>query len=73
MAAHISAHRIGCAEHGSTFTREEPGLVATAFALPQQHAYGAPDYQNGQECAPPGQLRTVLDELVDASMLGRQR
>ena len=73
MAAHISAHRIGCAEHGPAFTREEPGLVATASALPQQHACSAPDDQNGQECTPPGQLRTVLNELVDASMLGRQR
>jgi AcrR family transcriptional regulator len=25
------------------FAREEPGLFATAFALPQQHAYGAAD------------------------------
>jgi hypothetical protein len=25
------------------FAREEPGLFATAFALPQQHAYGVPD------------------------------
>src|SRR5260370_9486741 len=25
------------------FARQEPGLFATAFALPHQHAYGAPD------------------------------
>ena len=29
------------------FAREEPGLFATAFALPQQHAYGVPDGGTG--------------------------
>jgi AcrR family transcriptional regulator len=56
------------------FAREEPGLFATAFALPQQHAYGAPDYAAPDEAAGPyrtplGQLRTVLDELADAGVL----
>jgi hypothetical protein len=55
------------------FAREEPGLFATAFALPQQHAYGAPDDGTGRDRTPLGQLRTVLDELVDAGVLMRQR
>ena len=55
------------------FAREEPGLFATAFALPQQHAYGAPDDGTGQDRTPLGQLRTALDELVDAGVLDRRR
>ena len=55
------------------FAREEPGLFATAFALPQQHAYGAPDDGTGQERTPLGHLRTALDELVDAGVLHRRR
>ena len=55
------------------FAREEPGLFATAFALPQQHAYGAPDGGTGQDRTPLGHLRTALDELVDAGVLPRER
>ncbi len=55
------------------FAREEPGLFATAFALPQRHAYDAPDGATGPERTPLGQLRAVLDELVDAGVLGRRR
>jgi len=55
------------------FAHEEPGLFATAFALPQQHAYGAPDDGTGRDRTPLGQLRTALDELVDAGVLRRQR
>jgi AcrR family transcriptional regulator len=55
------------------FAREEPGWFATAFALPQQHAYGAPDDGAGPDRTPLGQLRTVLDELVDAGVLSRRR
>jgi len=55
------------------FAREEPGLFATAFALPHRHAYGAPDDGTGRDRLPLGQLRTVLDELVDAGVLHRQR
>ena len=55
------------------FAREEPGLFATAFALPQQHAYGAPDGGTGQEGTPLGYLRAALDELVDAGLLQRRR
>ncbi len=55
------------------FARDEPGLFATAFALPQQHAYGAPDDATGRDRTPLGQLRTVLDELVDAGVLNRSR
>jgi AcrR family transcriptional regulator len=55
------------------FAREEPGLFATAFALPQQHGYGTQDDGTGRDHTPLGQLRTVLDELVDAGVLRRQR
>ncbi len=55
------------------FARQEPGLFATAFALPQQHAYEAPDGGTGQDRTPLGHLRTVLDELVDAGVLQRRR
>jgi AcrR family transcriptional regulator len=55
------------------FAREEPGWFAAAFALPQQHGYGAPDDMSGRDRTPLGQLRTVLDELVDADVLRPQR
>jgi AcrR family transcriptional regulator len=55
------------------FAREEPGLFATAFALPQQHAYGAPDDGTGRDRTPLGQLRGALDELVEAGVLRRER
>jgi AcrR family transcriptional regulator len=55
------------------FAREEPGLFATAFALPQQHSYGAPDSGTGQERMPLDQLRAALDELVDAGVLDPRR
>ena len=55
------------------FACEEPGLFAAAFALPQQHAYGAPDDGSGQERTPLGHLRTALDELVNAGVLDRRR
>ena len=55
------------------FAREEPGLFATAFALPQRHAYDAPDGGTGQDPMPLDQLRAVLDELADAGVLHRRR
>jgi AcrR family transcriptional regulator len=55
------------------FAREEPGLFATAFALPHQHAYRASDTGTGQHPLPLDQLRAVLDELADAGVLSRQR
>ena len=55
------------------FARDEPGLFATAFALPQQHPYGAPDDGTGQARTPLGHLRAALDELVDAGVLHRRR
>jgi AcrR family transcriptional regulator len=55
------------------FAREEPGLFATAFALPHQHAYGAPDGAAGPDRSPLGQLRAALDELVEAGVLARRR
>jgi AcrR family transcriptional regulator len=55
------------------FAREEPGLFATAFALPHQHAYRAPDAGAEQHPLPLDQLRAVLDELADAGVLNRRR
>ena len=67
------------------FAREEPGLFATAFAVPQQHAYAgaAPGAGSGgasgaasgagAERAPLDHLRAALDELVDAGVLSRRR
>jgi len=47
------------------FAREEPGLFATAFALPQAHAYAGDEPDGG----PLGHLRARLDELVEAGVL----
>jgi AcrR family transcriptional regulator len=55
------------------FARQEPGLFATAFALPHQHAYGPSGGGAGQDPLPLDQLRAVLDELADAGVLDRQR
>jgi AcrR family transcriptional regulator len=55
------------------FAREEPGLFATAFALPQQHAYDGQDGATGEDPMPLDQLRAVLDELTDAGVLNRRR
>src|SRR5215475_10484902 len=70
-AARRRLHAIGTAY--LEFAREEPGLFATAFALPTRHDYGPPDDGSGQERAPLDQLRAVLDELVDAGVLDRRR
>src|SRR6478609_2175596 len=51
------------------FARAEPGLFATAFSLPHQHAYGAA----GPDANPLDQLGAVLDELVDAGVLAPGR
>ena len=69
-AARRRLHAIGTAY--LEFAREEPGLFATAFALPQQHTYSAPD-GTGQDRMPLDQLRAVLDELVEAGVLHRRR
>jgi len=55
------------------FAHEEPGLFATAFALPQPHAYGAPDSGAQQDRTPLDILRAALDELADADVLHQQR
>src|SRR5215471_14640693 len=55
------------------FAREEPGLFATAFALPQQHAYAVTDDGTGADRSPLGQLRAALDELVVAGVLDPRR
>ena len=70
-AARLRLRAIGTAY--LEFAREEPGLFATAFAVPQQHAYGAPDGGTGREGTPLGHLRTALDELVDAGVVQRRR
>jgi AcrR family transcriptional regulator len=54
------------------FAREEPGWFATAFALPQRHAYGEDD-GTAPDRSPLDQLRTVLNELVEAGVLRRER
>jgi len=55
------------------FARAEPGLFATAFALPSKHSYDSADDDAGNERTPLGHLRARLDELVDAGVLTRQR
>src|SRR5262250_2498752 len=55
------------------FAREEPGLFATAFALPHRHSYGPSDGGTVQERMPLDQPRAVLDELADAGVLDRRR
>ena len=55
------------------FARQEPGLFATAFAVPHQHLYDAPDRGTGQDPRPLDQLRAVLDEVADAGVLDRRR
>jgi AcrR family transcriptional regulator len=59
------------------FAREEPGLFATAFALPQQHAYGIPAGRTGPDGADPdrtGTDRTGTDRTsLDRTPLGQLR
>lgn len=70
-AARRRLHAIGTAY--LEFAREEPGLFATAFAVPREHTYDVPDDGTGRERLPLGHLRTALDELVEAGVLGRRR
>ena len=55
------------------FAHEEPGLFATAFALPHQHSYGVSGDRTGQERMPLDQLRAALDELVAVGVLDPRR
>ena len=55
------------------FAREEPGLFATAFAVPAQHPYFIPDGAAGSDRTPLGQLRDALDELVEVGLLDARR
>jgi AcrR family transcriptional regulator len=55
------------------FAHEEPGLFATAFAVPQQHAYDAQADGEGEDRTPLGQLRAALDELVAAGVIDQRR
>jgi AcrR family transcriptional regulator len=70
-AARSRFHAIGVAY--LQFAREEPGLFATAFALPREHAYDPPDDGTGPERTPLGHLGAALDELVAAGVLHPQR
>ena len=55
------------------FAHEEPGLFATAFALPQQHDYTRSDDGSAKDRTPLGHLRAALGELVDAGVLDPRR
>jgi AcrR family transcriptional regulator len=56
------------------FAQEEPGLFATAFAVPHQHAYpAAPADPARPDRSPLGQLRAALDELAEAGVLTPHR
>ncbi len=57
------------------FAREEPGWFATAFALPQRHAYDQddPEPDPARPLLPLSQLRAALDELVEAGVVRRER
>jgi len=55
------------------FAREEPGLFATAFAVPRRHAYEVANGGADGERMPLDHLRAVLDELVDAGVLDPRR
>ena len=71
VAARLRLGAIGTAY--LQFAHDEPGLFATAFAVPRQHAYLAPDEADGPDRSPLGQLRAALDELVDAGVLDPER
>ena len=64
-AARRRLHAIGRAY--LEFARAEPGLFATAFALPEQHSYAGD--ASGRPPMPLDQLRAVLDELAAAGAL----
>ncbi|NUR26558.1 MAG: TetR/AcrR family transcriptional regulator [Catenulispora sp.] len=54
------------------FARREPGLFATAFAVPQQHSYISPTEPGTSPAvdrSPLGQVRAALDDLVAAGVL----
>ena len=70
-AARLRLRAIGVAY--LEFADQEPGLFATAFALPQRHSYDDPGHRTGPDRTPLGQLRAALDELVDAGVLPEQR
>jgi AcrR family transcriptional regulator len=55
------------------FAREEPGLFATAFAVPQRHAYEAVSGGTDAKRLPLDHLRAALDELVEAGVLDSRR
>jgi AcrR family transcriptional regulator len=71
LAAMLRLYAIGSSY--LEFAREEPGWFATAYSVPQQHAYSAPAGDAGPDRTPLGQLRAALDELVDAGVLSPER
>jgi AcrR family transcriptional regulator len=71
VAARLRLYAIGVAY--LEFAREQPGLFATAFSLPQQHGYDMPGTEPGPARTPLGQLRAALDELVEAGVLDEGR
>lgn len=71
VAAGLRLNAVGVAY--LEFAQEEPGLFATAFALPQQHGYDTQEGPTGPTRTPLGQLRAALDELVDAGVLDASR
>ena len=55
------------------FAREEPGLFATAFAVPRQHGYALDSPSGETEHTPLDHLRAQLDELVQAGAIDSSR
>jgi AcrR family transcriptional regulator len=55
------------------FARQEPGLFATAFAVPQHHEYPPSESGTGSERTPLDHLRAQLDELVEAGVIEESR
>jgi AcrR family transcriptional regulator len=67
---HAARERLGAVGAAYlAFAREEPGLFATAFAVPRQHDYDS--LPGGTELIPLEQLRARLDELVEAGVIDR--
>jgi AcrR family transcriptional regulator len=55
------------------FAREEPGLFATAFAVPRHLDYAESDSATESERTPLDHLRAQLDELVEAGVIDASR
>jgi AcrR family transcriptional regulator len=57
------------------FAHQEPGLFATAYAVPEEHEYAAQEDGEAarKDRSPMALLRAALDELVAARLLSPQR